>query len=492
MKIFTAVMATETNTFASVPTGRLDFDFYGVFRGDGALKAPDRFCAIQMVQLHALAAADGHKVVESLGAFAQPAGRTRRAVYEDFKAQILEDLRDALPVDAVQLYLHGAMVAEAYDDCEGDLIEAVRTAVGAEAHIGVELDLHCHFTERMRRNADAIICFKEYPHTDALERGRELYRIAVDHVAGRIQPMTAVFDPRMVGMWHTTSEPMRSFVHRMSALEGHDGILSISLGHGFPHGDVPESGARLWVITDGNVAQAEALAHQLGREFWEMRHECLAKPRPFVEALTRACHEARRPVVLADTGDNAGGGAMSDSTFVLRAMLDASIHDAALGLIWDIGAVSLCQSAGVGATLDLRIGGKCGPMSGDPIDLRVTVRAIRDAHTQTGLGARHAMGTVVWVEAAGKLDLLLGTVRSQVFSPALFTDLGVDLADKQIVVVKSSQHFHELFAPMAGSIGYLLTPGSTSKDFAQIPYQVRDLNYWPRVEDPFAAGGERL
>lgn len=491
MRIFAAMLATETNTFAVVPTGRADFEVYGVYRGDASRKAADGFCGAQLGQLQRLAAADGHEVIESLAAFAQPAGPTLQNVYEDFRGQILEDLRAALPVDAVQLYLHGAMVAEGYDDCEGDLIRHVRQIVGAKVHIGAELDLHCHFTERMRSNADAIICFKEYPHTDILDRARELYRIAVDHAGGTIKPVTAVHDPRMVGLWPTTSEPMRSFVQRMKDLEGRDGVLSVSLGHGFPMGDVADSGARFWVITDGDAAKAQALARQLGQEFWDLRDACSTPRGSVAQALDRASRNTRHPVVLADTGDNAGGGAMGDSTFVLRALLDAGIGNAALALYWDLGAVHLCRSAGVGATLDLRVGGKCGPLSGDPVDLRVVVRAIREHHTQAGLGSLHPLGTVVRVEAANGIDLLLSTIRSQVFVPELFTDLGIELTKKQIVVVKSNQHFHQGFAPIAAEIVYLPTPGSSSTDFANMPYRVRSLNYWPRVEDPFAVGAGR-
>ena len=114
MRIFAAMLATETNTFAVVPTGRADFEVYGVYRGDASRKAGDGFCGAQLGQLQRLAAADGHEVIESLAAFAQPAGPTLRQVYEDFRGQILEDLRAAPPVDAVQLYLHGAMVAEGH------------------------------------------------------------------------------------------------------------------------------------------------------------------------------------------------------------------------------------------------------------------------------------------------------------------------------------------------------------------------------------------
>src|SRR3546814_539905 len=220
-----------------------------------------------------LAKAGGHAGVESNGAFAQPAGHTLRAVYEEYRANILDDLKAALPVDAVMLILHGAMVAQGYDDCEGDLINEVRKIVGPKVPIGVELDLHCHFTELMRSRADIIIAYKEYPHTDGLERLHELYRLTMQQAAGQIAPVTAVFDCHMVGMWHTPTEPMKSFVSRMQSFEGKDGILSVSLGHGFPWGDVPESGAKLWVVADRDIEKAHALAAQLGREFWDLRDE---------------------------------------------------------------------------------------------------------------------------------------------------------------------------------------------------------------------------
>lgn len=483
MKIFAATLITETNTFAVVPTGRIDFETYGIHFGDGSLKDPKGIGAAH-VQLKRLAGTDGHQVVESLCAFAQPAGRTLRAVYEEFRERILSDLRDALPVDAVQLYLHGAMVAEGYDDCEGDLIEKVRQVLGSGVHIGVELDLHCHFTEKMQRNADAIICYKEYPHTDILERARELYRIAIDHVSRKISPVMASYDTRMVGKWATTSEPMQSFVARMKSLEGKDGILSVSLGHGFPAGDVADSGARMWVVADRDVDKAAKLAAQLGHEFWNLRENDFQTP-PLPEVLKQANASKAIPVVLADTGDNPGGGAMGDATFVLRALLDADISNAVLGYFWDLVAIHLCRSAGVGATLNLRIGGKCGPLSGDPVDMKVTVRAIHENQFEQGLGMRTPLGTVVWVQSDTGLDLVLNSIRSQVFSPATFEALGIDVLSKQLVVVKSNQHFHQGFAPIAGEIVYLMTPGTTDRNMAAIPYKTRSLKYWPRVDNPF-------
>lgn len=484
MKIFAATLITETNTFTAVPTSRIDFEAFGFHRRDGGLEGPQGI-GVFHAELRRLAARDGHAVVESIATFAQPAGRTLRRVYEDFRANILDDLRAALPVDAVQLYLHGAMVAQDYDDCEGDLIQEVRKIVGPKVPIGVELDLHCHYTDLMHRSADLIIGYKEYPHTDLLDRLRELYDLTLQQAAGKIRPVSAVFDCRMVGMWQTPVEPMKSFVRRMQSFEGREGVLSVSLGHGFPWGDVPESGAKLWVVTDNDPARAEALAAQLGEEFRAMRHEAASPPTPMHDAIARIQARSEGLVVIADVGDNAGGGAMGDSNFVLQALLAAGVGDFAIGCYWDLGAVALCQSAGVGATLDLRIGGKCGPLSGDPIDLRVTVRVIVEQHSQFGLNTRFPLGVGVWVQADNGIDIVLVTQRSQVLAPEAFEGLGITLSDKKRVVVKSSQHFYATFGPIAAEVIYVGAPGSTAQDFTIIPYRNRSLTYWPRVANPW-------
>jgi microcystin degradation protein MlrC len=484
MRIFVATLATETNTSAVVPTGRVDFEMYGVFRGDASIKAQDGVGVLH-AEIKRLAAADGHTVIESLTAVAQPSGPTLRALYEEYRQCILDDLKAALPVDAVQLTLHGAMVAHGYDDCEGDLIERVREIVGPKAAIGAELDLHCHYSARMHSHADIIIAYKEYPHTDSLDRLRELYALLMQQAAGKIRPTTAVVDCKMIGVWHTTREPMMAFVKRMQSFEGRDGVLSVSLGHGFPWGDVADCGAKLWVMTDNDLPKAEAIARQLDREFRELRAQTYDPPLSIAAALSEAQAASQGPVVLADVGDNAGGGAMSDSTFVLRAMLDGGIGNAVIGSFWDVGAVALCQSAGVGAELMLRIGGKCGPMSGDPIDVAVTVRAIVQDHSQSGLGSRRPLGVGVWVRTASGIDIALNTLRAQVLSRECFENLGITLTDKQMIVVKSTQHFHAEFAPIAKHILYIGTPGSTSQAFAEMSFKQRDNHFWPRVENPW-------
>lgn len=483
MKIFSAFFATETNTSAVVPTGFADFERTGLFRGDASTRDPQGFGASQ-VELKRLAALDGHTIAESLTAHAHPAGITVRAVYERYRDWILEDLKAAMPVEAVVLVLHGAMVAEDYDDCEGDLIARVREVVGPHVPIGVELDLHCHVSPMMLAKADIIICYKEYPHTDTLERLGEVYRLVVRQALGEVRPVTAVSDLRMIGLWHTTREPMVSFVKRMQSFEGKDGILSVSLGHGFPWGDVADTGAKLWVVADGDRAKAQALADQLGEEFWELRGQTYTPPMSLDAAIDRMRSVQGGPLVFADVADNAGGGAMSDSTFILEAMLDAGITDSVIGSFWDLGAVALCQSAGVGARLNLRIGGKCGPLSGDPVDVAVTVKAIVENHGQSGLNFRWSLGTGVWVQTRGGIDIMLNTHRSQIFDREAFEGLGIGLRGRRAIVVKSTQHFYASFAPIAQDVLYVGAPGSITQNFAEMSYRKRDNHFWPRVADP--------
>ncbi|MCG8694466.1 MAG: M81 family metallopeptidase [Minwuiales bacterium] len=484
MKVFIASLGTETNTFSPLPTGEETFAETMLFHGDATASDPSIFSGPLHVWRRK-AEEIGGSVVESLAAFAQPAGTTVRPVYENFRDEIMADLKAALPVDMVLICMHGAMVADGLDDCEGDTVEALRQIVGPNVPIGLELDLHCHLTERMVGNASAIITFKEYPHIDFNERAEELFDLCLATARGEVKPTMSLYDCRMISMWRTPVEPMRGFVDRMQSLEGKDGVLSVSFGHGFPWGDVADVGAKMLVVTDNDPEKGAALAESLGRQIWEMREQTAPEHLDIDTAIDRALAAEGAPVVLADVSDNAGGGAPSDSTFILRRLLDRGVTDVASGCYWDPVAVRFCIEAGEGATFDLRIGGKCGVASGDPVDLTVTVRKIlRDAVQTFGDSVGH-LGDAVWVSAEG-IDLVLNSKRTQTFHPDAFTNLGLDPAERKIVVVKSTQHFYAGFAPIAAAVLYVAAPGAIVPEFADIPFTKLAKPFWPKVEDPFA------
>ena len=346
----------------------------------------------------------GWTLIEGMVAGAQPSGTTTRAAYEALREELLADLQAALPVDMVLLGLHGAMVADGYDDCEGDLLQRVRAIVGPKVVVGAELDPHHHLSEAMVNSADLLVAFKEYPHTDILERALELVDLCVAKHEGRIAPRASVVDCDMIVTMHTSRDPARAFVDRTMGLEGKDGILSISIAHGFAWGDVPDMGTKLLVYSDTQAdaagARGAALARQLANELIAMR-EALTVPYPGIdESLDEALAFDGGPVVLADGADNPGGGAAGDSTFILKRLLERGIGNACLGPLWDPIAARVAFEAGVGARLNLRIGGKIGPLSGDPLDLQVTVKALCSDMFMTGLSnTPTALGDCALVEA---------------------------------------------------------------------------------------------
>jgi microcystin degradation protein MlrC len=478
MRVFSGGIATETNTFAPMPTGMATFRDRGYYP---AGTHPDQmfYFAGPLWALRLRAKDKGLDVVEGLVAGAQPSGTTTRACYEALREELLADLRKALPVDMVLLGLHGAMVADGYDDCEGDLLQKVRAIVGPGVVVGAELDPHCHLTPAMVESADLLIANKEYPHTDVLERALELVDLGAATVEKRVRPVAATVDCEMIATVHTSREPARSFVDRLQAMEGKDGVLSISIAHGFGWGDVPEMGTKVLVYTDGDEAKARALARRLADELIGMRDR-LAPPSPSIDAaLDEALAVEGGPVVISDGADNPGGGAASDATFFLRRIVERGLRDVAIGPFWDPLAARIAIEAGVGARLALRIGGKVSPLSGDPIDLECMVKAIRLEHVQSGLSnTRVEMGASALVEANG-VEILLCSLRNQAMGTDLFTGIGCDLATKKIVVVKSSQHFHASYSKIAKRVIYAAAPGAVTHDLRTLPYRKVRRPKWP-------------
>ncbi len=478
MKLFTASLSTETNTFSPIPTGLDSFRDRGYYP---AGQHPDRmlqfsgplWAARQRAREH------GWTLIEGTVAGATPAGLTTRHAYETLRDQILDDLKRAGPVDGVVLGLHGAMVADGYEDCEGDLIGHVRRIVGPDVVIGAELDPHCHLTEAMVEQADFIVCFKEYPHTDILERAFDLVDLCAARIQGRIRPAHAVYDCEMISIMHTSREPMRSFVDRITALEGRDGVLSVSIAHGFPWGDVPGMGSKVLVYTDGDADAAAALARRLGEEIIGFR-EALQAPAPTIDAaVAQVRASGAYPAVLADSADNAGGGAASDSTHVLRHFIAHGVRKAVIGPFWDPGAVALCMNAGEGAVLPLRIGGKVSPASGDPVDARCRVVCVRENAFMTGLSnTPSGLGNTAVIDVDG-IQIVMTTIRNQAVGRDLFTQFGIDLAAQAFIVVKSSQHFHADFSRVAAQVIYLSTPGTVSADLNSLPYTRIVYPKWP-------------
>ncbi|WP_278923103.1 M81 family metallopeptidase [Pseudophaeobacter profundi] len=482
MRVFCASVATECNTFSPLRADFTDFaqSFYAA---PGEHPETPTLCSAVFPALRRRAAAGEIELIEGTATWAEPGGIVNAPTWDRLRDEVLDQLRAALPVQAVVLGLHGAMIASNCVDCEGVLIEQVRQIVGPDVTIGVSFDPHSHLSDRRIDNADIITVFKEFPHTDFVEAAEACVELTLRAARGEITPVLSVFDVRMMDVLPTSRDPMRGFVDRMIALETQGVALSISAIHGFMAGDSPDLGAKMIVITDNDRAAADQLSRRLGMELFSFRGAARPEFLPADEALQRAAAAPKGPVVIADVWDNPGGGVAGDSTLILRQAMALGLRDIAFGTIWDPMAVRLCHAAGEGGRLSLRFGGKTSHSAGDPVDGEVLVKRVQKDAVQSFGSSVVPLGDCAVIEMDG-IEIVLNSNRAQAFSPDLFTGLGIDAAARKILVVKSTNHFHGAFAPLAADILYAAVDGPYPNDPRTNAYTRVNRKLWPIVDAP--------
>ncbi|WP_298964043.1 M81 family metallopeptidase [uncultured Roseibium sp.] len=477
-RAFTAVLATETNTFSPI---RIDIDAFeaSLLARPGEHPGTPTLCSAVVTVGRQFAKDNDWQLVEGTSAWADPAGLVSRQCYELLRDEILGQLKKSGPFDVIVLGLHGAMVAAGYDDPEGDFLTRAREIVGSTVPIVATMDPHSHLTRKRITAADALIAFKEFPHTDFVERAEDAWHLAGETVAGRARPVISVFDPKMIDVFPTSKEPMRGFVDDMIELErGTPNILSLSVIHGFMAGDVPEMGTKILAVTNDDHPLGERVAKELGEKLYGLRGNVRSPELTPSEAFDKAVGSSGGPVTIADMWDNPGGGTAGDSTILLTEALKRQLTKTAFGSIWDPIAVKLCHAAGEGASLKLRFGAKSAPETGLPIDAEVDViRNVKNA-TQVFGDSIVPIGDATWIKV-GEIDVILNSTRAQCFDTSLFTNFGIDLADLKIVVVKSTNHFYRSFAEISQLILYCSAGRPYPNDPRKTPYKKAPSDIWP-------------
>jgi microcystin degradation protein MlrC len=484
MRLFYAALALEANTFLPIPTSYQAF-VEKIYYSPGKHPEKSGHQTGAIAAARAAAKRDGFQLIEGSCYAAQPGGAATREAYERMRDEILGQLNAALPVDGCLFNLHGAMVAHGYDDCEGDFLERVRALVGPKAVIGVELDPHCHLTRKRCAAADVIVLFKEYPHTDFAERGEEMVDLTLRTIRGEIRPLPSVYDCRVIQSFPTSIQPMRGLVDKIMALEGKNRVLSVSIAHCFYYGDVPECGARILVLTDDAKPHGDKLAEEIGRELIALREQAVPAEYSVDGAIDAALANPGAPIVIADTTDNAGGGAPSDNTTFIHRLIARGVERAAVAPIWDPMAVRNAFDAGEGAKLPFRFGGKTAKSSGPPVDAEVEViRCVRNAY-QSFSGATVGIGDAASIRMGGVSTVLI-TTRAQGMGIDLFSNLGIDPKQQKILVVKSNQHFYASFSQIAAQVLYAEGDGPLPRHYARLPWKKVQRPIWPldQVTEP--------
>jgi len=427
-KVFVGGIYTETHTASPILTRRADFVDNQVAKQIYREAAQKRGWALEF----------------GLTVTAPPAGRVLKPAYEEMRAQLLSDLKRAMPVDMVVLDLHGAMMVQGMvKNVEGDLLGAVRQIVGPSVPIGAGMDTHAHLSSEMLANADILLFYKEWPHIDAAQTRSHAFELTADVAEGKIKPHMAVYDVGMVARYHTLMEPVRSLISDLKAAERQPGVIATNLVHGFVNGDSPDVGSKILILTNHEPKKGAALAKSFGERVYALRGKTAPEPTDLEPGIAAVLASRGRPSIIADHSDCMNCGAPGDATFLLRAMLDAGLDDFIIAGLWDPFAISMLDGRSQGDKLKLRIGGKTGPTSGDPIDLDVELRSMARGMTfaenrmvPTAAGAKE--GTDVAVVRYKNSDIVLVSRRTVILHHGILEDLGLNPSQRRAIVVKSA------------------------------------------------------
>ena len=479
MRIIALGLTHETNTFANTKTTMDDFIRYsGGDAGFTEEQAVSRYSGTETVLGGYLDGAEqnGSSLHPVFHASAPSGGTVEQQAYESLKSMLIDRLEDALPCDGILLNFHGAMVSEECEDAEGDLAASIRKIAGSIPVI-MTLDLHANITPMMAMNTTAIIGYDTYPHCDSRERGIEAVELMTSIIRDGASPEMAYFQLPLLTlppMQCTLREPMIEIMARLHKIEEKREILTMTLSCGFPFADIHDAGMSVVVVADGDRSLAEETAKAFGEYVFTRRDDFEPDLTTTSAVLRYVREEAKGPVVLADGSDNPGGGAPADGTVILEELIRQGATDTVIGVMCDPEAVAAAHRAGVGQTINVRLGGKTDGLHGKPLEVDAYVRTLSDGvFTYKGPMNRGVEGhfgrmTVLVVDG---IEIVAAEQRIQLLDREMLRCVGIEPSQRKLIVVKSAVHFWADFKDIADRIFDADTPGIHRPDFAMYRYE---------------------
>ncbi len=490
MRVATLGFHHESNTFAPVPATLEQFLASGPDVGDGLIAKYAESQATLAGFIEAAAADADVELVPLVYFDLNPMGTITVEALETIAARLLSALDDNGPWDGVLLALHGAAASEVHRDADGEVLERVRRLVGDDVPIAVTYDMHANVSARMVDCATVANTYMTNPHLDPRLRARECADLLFRVVRGEIRPVMALETPPLavnILRQGTTDSPMAELVAMAAAAATRPGVLSVSIAEGFPYADVPEMGMAFLAVTDGDADLAGEIARELARAAWEVRTHLEGDGVAIDEALRRAATADVHPVVLLDVGDNVGAGSPGDSTHVLAAAQRLAVGGLFHSLC-DPAAVAECAAAGVGANVELEVGGKTDDLHGDAVAIRGVVRMLDDGKFEDA-GPTHGgfrfydAGPRALVHTQDDHMVLLTSHPRGNTSRAELISAGLDPLEQPIIVAKGVHSPRAAYEPIAAEMIQLNTPGCTSADVSVLDYTYRRRPMFPYESD---------
>jgi len=488
----------ETNSFAS---HRADFCHFAqhrdrppLVRGEALLQslAGNTFATSGFLD----AMRPGDEAVPLVWASGGAGGPVTDDAFERVVGELIGTLSRQMPVDAVFLDLHGAMVNDSFDDAEAEILRRVRAVVGETVPVIVSLDYHANISPEMVERCDGMLAYRTYPHVDRPETGRRAAALVQallqrGRPSGRALRKLPFLLP--IDFQCTLSEPSRSVMNWVPSRPA--AIVNATYAAGFPPSDTywcgPAVAVHAWTQADADATADEFLRFICDRE--SAFHTRLWNTEEGVREALRVAAGATRPVLIADTQDNPGAGGSGDTTGLIDALMRLGAQGVTVGFLCDPLAAEAATAAGVGTEIDVQLGGRNGPSGVKPLQGRFRVMACsQGAFSMTGRVTGQAvadLGLMALLRCGG-VDIAVTSRNVQAYDPAPFGRLGVDWTRRRIVVLKSSCHFRADFEPQAEAVLTVLAPGAYDPDPANYPY--RRLRQGVRFTPDRPVGLERL
>ncbi len=479
-RIAIAGFVHETNTFAPMLTQLEDFDPKGnrharMRLGEDILMVRGKRINSSVAGFLNIADASGHEIVPILECSAEPASMVTYNAFESIMGQIAAGLVQQGPFDGVYLELHGAMVYEGYNDGETEILRRVRAIVG-DIPIVVSLDLHGNITRRSFEIADAMVGYRTYPHIDLFETGERCARVLDHLLAGK--PLYKSFSqiPFLMPIHRqsTNTEPNKTIYAQIDDVESDPQVISATIMCGFGPADIEEMGPSVWAYATTQEKAIKA-ANRLYQAILDHESEftmALYQPDEAIQQGLQIARKVGKPAILADVQDNSGGGATSDTTGILDALVRCQASEAAIGLVYDPAAAAAAHAAGEGAQITIDLGGKLTP---GQTPFHGTFKVVKlhegpfDPTGPMGHGVTTDLGKMAHLQIDG-VHVAVSSVRTQCNDQAYFTVVGIEPKTMQIVVVKSANHYRADFEPISSAIFPVESPGSIPEDPRKAPY----------------------
>lgn len=425
------------------------------------------------------------EIVPTICARAGSAGLLSAEGWKKLSEEILAAIFAKLDgIDGIYVSLHGAMGADGELDPEGYLLEKLREHAGPGIPIVISLDLHGILTDRMLRQVDGFAIYRTYPHVDFADTGRRAAELLLKLMDGGVRPVAArVVIPALVrgDELITKTGCYGELLAECRRLEEEGRALAAGIMIGNPFTDVPELCSQVLILTDGDKASAEREAIRLAEEFWPLRFRMQGKLVPLDRAIAQA-RSIDGPVIFTDAADATSSGASGDSNAILAALRAAGYGKRVLAQIVDAPAAAAAHKAGVGATIEVTLGGSIDPARFPPMKVKAKVKLLSDgeAALETMKAPLSAGPTAVltW----DNVTVVVMSRSVSLFDRAMYYANGLDPTDFDLIVVKSPHTEFHMFDQWCARNFNIDALGATSANLKSLGHTICARPIYPLDE----------